>query len=236
MRAHVLVVLASLGLAVVPIVRAQVQGTTPPPYAPPPGATYPPPPATTYPPPTATTYPPPAPTATTYPTYAPYPTYASPYATAYPPPTYSPYGPPPGAPQPPKQLDYDEGQPIPAGYHRAERARPGPVIAGSITFGVLWLASVLTSVIGTPLGDDNLRDLWIPVVGPFITISREDSNRSTPTLAIDGVGQAIGLGLLVWGITSPRTVLLRNDISGVELHAMPIVSHKTAGFGFGGVF
>ena len=37
---------------------------------------------------------------------------------------------------------------------------------------VLWLTSVLTSSIGTALGNDELRDLWIPVVGPFITIAR----------------------------------------------------------------
>jgi hypothetical protein len=216
MRAHILVVLASLGLGAlvaVPAVRAQVQGAAPAPYAPPPTAYAP------------------------YPTYAPTATYA-PYATAYPPPTYSPYAtaPPPAPNDAPKQLDYEEGQPIPPGYHLKEKVRVGPVVAGSCTFGVLWLISIFTSTIGTALGDDDVRDLWIPVVGPFITIARVDNNRSTPSLAIDGVGQAVGVGLLVWGISSPKTVLLRNDLAGIEIHATPMVTGKSAGFGLGGMF
>ena len=220
MRAHVFLVLASLGVAAVafgPATRAQVQGAAPPsPYAPPP-------PATTTPYPYASPYPtyPPAP----YGTYA-APTYA-PYATA-PPPAYN--------TDAPKQLDYEEGQPVPPGYHLKEKVRPGPVIAGSVTFGVLWMVSVFTSAIGSALGDDDVRDLWIPVVGPFITIARVDNNRSTPTLALDGAGQAIGVGLLVWGITSPRTVLLRNDIAGVEVHVTPMLTSKSGGFGLGGMF
>jgi len=227
MRAHFLVVLASLGLgAVVTAVsssRAQVQGAAPAPYAPPPGGA------------TATS------TATS--PYAPYPTYAPTYAPTYtqPPPYGTGYPPPGYAPQPyntdaPKQLDYEEGQPVPAGYHLKEKVRPGPVIAGSVTFGVLWLVSVFASTIGSALGDEDVRDLWIPVVGPFITIARVDNSRSTPSLAIDGAGQAIGIGLLVWGITSPRTVLLRNDIAGIELHATPMLTNKSAGFGLGGSF
>lgn len=184
-------------------------------------------------------------------TYAPYGTAtatatASPYGTYAPPPPNAPnpYGaypsPPPGyyAPQPapnaPKQLDYEEGQPIPPGYHLKEKARVGPIVAGSCTFGVLWLISVFASTIGTALGDDRMRDLWIPVAGPFITLSRLDKDDAKPTLAIDGVGQAFGLGFMIYGIASPKTVLLRNDLA--EVHVIPMMNARSAGLGLGGVF
>ena len=78
--------------------------------------------------------------------------------------------------------------------------------------------------------------------GGVIFDVHQDTGQSDPTtpavstLAIDGVGQAVGVGLLVWGLSSPRTVLLRNDLAGVEVHAMPLLTGKSAGFGLGGMF
>lgn len=205
MRAQVLVVVVALFGAAVPIARAQLQGTPPPPPA---GTT------------TAT----------------------SPYATTTPPPTYyapAPYAPygaqPPGVPTAPKQLDYEEGDPIPPGYHLKQKVRLGPVIGGACSFGVLWLMSVFASSIGSSLGDKNVQELWLPVVGPFITLGKVSSDSgSKPLLIVDGVGQGVGVGLFLWGVTSPRTVLVRNDIA--EVHVVPMIGSKSAGFGLGGLF
>ena len=232
MRVREIAVFTSLALAVAPALHAQSPTPAP---APTPYGT-----AAPYPYP----YPPPAGAAP-----SPYPTY-SPYGTAAPPPTYSPYAtatpygaspyataaPPSGVPDAPKQLDYEEGQPIPPGYHLKEKVRLGPVIGGSVSFGVLWLTSLLGGAIATGLGDDDASDLWLPVIGPFITIAREKNSTSTSLLAVDGVGQAVGVGLLIWGISSPRTVLLRNDLAGIELHAVPMLGNKMAGLGLGTLF
>jgi hypothetical protein len=39
--------------------------------------------------------------------------------------------------------DWQEGEPIPAGYHPAQRMRTGAIVAGAVTFGVLYIISAL---------------------------------------------------------------------------------------------
>jgi hypothetical protein len=160
-----------------------------------------------------------------------------------PPPGFQPqpvYGPPPAYPvapyyaqqMAPLTLDYDEGQPVPPGYHPVSRARKGLVVAGAVTLGSLWLLSSLTAAVAHDAGSKGLDGLYAPCVGPFIVIGTAKPNSSaTLGLVIDGLAQTGGLAMLIGGIAAQQTVLVRND-AGFELRAAPMVGRGTYGLGF----
>ena len=113
--------------------------------------------------------------------------------------------------------DWDENQPIPPGYHRDTRVRKGLVIAGAILFGVPYLYSAGFAAIGddvTRNGESNpAKFLYIPVLGPFIEMGQTDSSTLRYFLALDGIAQSAGAFMFIYGLTSPKTVLVRNDLA-----------------------
>jgi hypothetical protein len=114
--------------------------------------------------------------------------------------------------------DWQEGQPIPYGYHREERMRKGPIIVGSILFGVPYLYSSLIASVGADATTDNrFAALFVPVLGPFIELHEFSSVTIDYVLILDGLAQATGAALFIWGITSPRPVLVRNDLAMVTV-------------------
>lgn len=137
--------------------------------------------------------------------------------------------------------DYEEGEPIPPGYHAESRVRSGLVVGGAVTFGVMYLLSVL---VGAAISDtnkafNNNRDngdfLYVPVAGPFLQMTKTESSSGNVTLAIDGIAQAAGATMLIVGITSPKTVLVRNDLG--EVRVMPMrMGDKGGGLGLIGTF
>lgn len=181
---------------------------------------------------------------TAAPAPAPVPTYYSP-APQPPPPQYAPpqYAPPPQyaappqyyaqPPQYPPRLDYEEGDAIPPGYSVRSRLRKGLVVGGAVTFGVLYVLSVLVadSVRGTD--SDNLRSLYVPAIGPFIALSKVQGGNGV--LILDGVGQTAGLIMLVAGVAFPRHELVRNDILA-SMHVVPLLGSGLGGFGLAGAF
>lgn len=54
-------------------------------------------------------------------------------------------------------------------------------------------------------------------------------------LAIDGLGQAAGATMLIAGIMSPKTVLVRNDLAEVRITPMRL-GRDGSGLGFVGTF
>lgn len=139
--------------------------------------------------------------------------------------------------------DYEEGDQIPPGYHAESRVRTGLVVGGAVTFGVLYLLSVLVgaaiSDTNKTLGNNSSRDngdfLYVPVAGPFLQMTKTDSSSGNVTLAIDGLAQAAGATMLIVGITSPKTVLVRNDLA--EVHVMPMrMGTNGGGLGLVGTF
>jgi hypothetical protein len=145
---------------------------------------------------------------------------------AYPPPYYAPPQPYGAYPRGPARLRYQEGDPIPPGYHVVHRARPGLVIAGTIVFAVSYGIAL-----GVALLDDfNDETSWlsIPIAGPWLMMY----NRAQPScsssqsgdicferdletvlrfyLAVDGVAQAAGAVMLGFGIAG-RKLLVRDD-------------------------
>jgi hypothetical protein len=171
-------------------VPAPPPGYAPYPYAPPPPGYAPPP---GYPPqgyPSPYGYPPP-------PGYAPYP---------YPPPPgyYAPQAPP-----PPREMNYEEGQEIPAGYHVESRVRRGPIIAGSIMFGTTYFVDI---IIASESSSKDADWLYLPVVGPWSLVSDcNDTNDECTFLMMHALTHTMGAALLVYGIAAPKKRLVRDD-------------------------
>jgi hypothetical protein len=68
------------------------------------------------------------------------------------------------------------------------------------------------------------RSLWVPLAGPWLTLSAGSwSGAQRVALAADGVAQAAGIGLLVWGIVEGASG--RGDATGeaAKLEVRPLV-------------
>ena len=185
-------------------------------------------------------YPPPG---TAAPAPAPYP---PPGYQQYPPP-YQPYPgaetmyPPPGAAAWPRYIkDWQEGQPVPYGYHPETRARKGLVIPGAVLFGVCYGLSMLIATAQSDSSYDSTRydALWIPVIGPFVQAAKSNtSNNDDQTFILDGLAQTAGLTMLILGLAMPRKILVRNDLGTISFLPTPMkVGQEGSGFGVVGRF
>lgn len=163
---------------------------------------------------------------------------------AYPmPPTpgeaYGPRGVPPTTA--PLEIDeWQDGEPIPPGYHRAQRLRKGLIIAGAVTFGTLYVISTFGAAVAHDANEDgsagNANALYIPAVGPFIQIASTTTATGNYFNVLDGIGQTAGLVMLIVGLTSPRTVLVRNDFGIAALLPTPYVNREGGGLRMVGYF
>jgi hypothetical protein len=145
-------------------------------------------------------------------------------------------------------LRYEEGQPIPAGYHLAERPRTGLVTAGWILTGIAYGIGV-TAAVGADF-DNESGWLAAPFVGPWLTLGRRnyhcDKNSDTHDsagcvadifvvmgLITDGVLQTGGGTLLLVGYLSTKQELVR-DGARLRIHPMRVGSGQ--GVGISGSF
>jgi hypothetical protein len=138
---------------------------------------------------------------------------------------------------------WHEGEPIPPGYHPAQRTRTGAIIGGAVTLGALYLltafvASVWTDIAKAEHESNPVTGLFVPVFGPFITMTQSSSATGDFFLILDGLGQTTGAILLAWGLASPQTVLVRDGYFGKPwLLPRPMLLGKSgAGFGLSGAF
>jgi hypothetical protein len=137
---------------------------------------------------------------------------------------------------------YNEGSPVPPGYTPVERVRKGAVIGGAVTFGSLYLLSAFSASLSVDNGDGKLAPLYIPAVGPFVQMAQTDTATGNFFLAIDGAGQCLGLGLFIYGLASPKTILLRNDLAGgtakneTKARVVPMTGQGTTGLAVVGTF
>ena len=74
--------------------------------------------------------------------------------------------------------------------------------------------------------------MYVPVVGPFIQMGSASPTEQL-ILAVDGVAQTAGLVMLVAGLFTTRTVLVRNDL-GVSIS--PAYVKNGAGMALSGSF
>jgi hypothetical protein len=136
--------------------------------------------------------------------------------------------------------DWQDGDPVPEGYHITQRTRTGLVVGGAVTFGVLYIISVMGAAIvhdanNSLGGTDNADALFIPGVGPFVQMTKTTSASGNVFNAIDGIAQCGGLAMLLVGLTNPRNVLVRNDL-GATIIPAPYVSANGGGMGLVGRF
>lgn len=177
-----------------------------------------------------------------------------------PPPGYGPppdpynYGVPQGTPPNYDTDDWEEGDPIPPGYREDTRVRKGLVIGGAVTLGALWVVSVLTAGIAVSIeeaendlngglnpdsvGPEDYYPLFIPAVGPFITIATtESSGAGTAFLIIDGVAQSGGLAMLIAGLAAQETYIRPAPNYGeIDVKFAPVVAPGFTGMGVNGTF
>jgi hypothetical protein len=117
--------------------------------------------------------------------------------------------------------DWQPGEEIPYGYHPESRVRKGAIIGGAIAFGVPYLYSALIASAGSDLagasGDNKVADLYVPVFGPFMEMSQTSSATARYVLMLDGLAQGIGAGLFIYGVVSPKPILVRNDLALVTV-------------------
>ncbi|HEX3763363.1 MAG TPA: hypothetical protein VHW23_31930 [Kofleriaceae bacterium] len=189
--------------------------------------------------------------ADTQPTYqpapapAPYPPPPPPPGGAMPPapPGYAPvYGPQPVMPPyaPAEITDFDDSAPVPYGYTKVSRTRIGLIIGGSVTLGATYLCTAFVGALAEAVdnvdrNNTNVAPVYVPVVGPFLEIGETDSSFARFWLTVSGLGQTAGAIMLVYGLTSPRTTLVRNDQLIVTSIA-PLVAPGASGLSVVGRF
>jgi hypothetical protein len=145
------------------------------------------------------------------------------------------------APGPRVITDYEDGEPVPAGYHPVPRMRKGLVVGGAVTFGVLYFISLLVAAANTDAAKTDHRSsetdaLYIPAIGPFVQMARTSWATANVFLALDGLAQAGGIAMFVAGISMPKTVLVRDASPAPTLHLAPLVARGSTGLAVLGTF
>ena len=135
---------------------------------------------------------------------------------------------------------WHEGDPVPPGYHGARRARTWLVAGGASLFVLPYLASSLVASMGydSNNGMESARAaLWLPVAGPFIQMGHAKAPADEALLLLDGLAQAGGLTLFIYGLAAPRTVLVRDEIeTHAKISLAPLVAPGAAGAVLAGTF
>lgn len=135
--------------------------------------------------------------------------------------------------------DNTEGRAAPAGYTAVQRSRKGLLIGGGVTLGVSYGISAMTAAIGDDFagsdGKNEVAALWIPVAGPFIQIANSDSSTAKVFLFGLGAAQVAGAVMLYYGLTTKKTVFVRNDLVG-SLGISPMAGDGATGMVLSGRF
>ncbi|MEJ7735671.1 MAG: hypothetical protein WKG00_41595 [Polyangiaceae bacterium] len=139
-------------------------------------------------------------------------------------------------PMGPKTMPYEDGDPVPPGYHVDTHVRKGLVIGGAVTFGSVYLLTALSAAVAQSAADgvgsdaDEATPLYIPVAGPFIAMGTLNAEGGGIfALALVGVAQAAGLGMFITGMAAPKTELVRNDIGALDkpqVRLAPVASKR----------
>ena len=146
----------------------------------------------------------------------------------------------------PEEIDAEEGRRAPAGYTPVKRTRKGMLIGGGVTLGVSYGYAVLFAAAAsdeanydsyddTSSRKNELAALWIPVAGPFIQMADTDSSIGKLALAGLGTAQVIGAVMLYYGLTTKKTVYVRNDLVG-NLSVTPMTGNGNTGVALSGSF
>lgn len=159
------------------------------------------------------------------------------------PPGYAPvYGPQPAMPAyaPAEITDFDDSAPVPYGYTKVSRTRLGLIIGGSVTLGATYLCTAVVGGLAAAVNEadgshTNVTPLYVPVVGPFLELGETGNTFARFWLTVSGLGETAGAIMLVYGLTNPRTTLVRNDQLIVTSIA-PLVAPGASGLSLVGRF
>ena len=146
----------------------------------------------------------------------------TPYGDCAPPPQavpVAPVAPPRYEPARPRSMPYRPG-PVPAGYVLDERSITAMWAPGIAVFAV----SYAIMAVGSTVDED--YEMLIPVAGPFIQAGQNNCDSSSVEglcrlgvilLAVDGVLQAVGIGLTIAGLAMRRKRFLRIDVASLSI-------------------
>lgn len=145
----------------------------------------------------------------------------------------------PAPPPPPSIIPYEDGDPIPAGYHLESRARMNLVGTGIGLFVPFYAISTLSAAIAEAGGNSNYWPMYIPTIGPVIAIStaKPENNFATFMLGLDTAAQTAGIGLIIWGMVAREKRLIRIADSVPAFELAPLhFGRGSAGLGISGSF
>jgi hypothetical protein len=132
--------------------------------------------------------------------------------------------------------DWEEGEPIPRGYHTRVRPNARLVAAGASILGSLYVLSAIAGTDGTDTcrtrGCHDTSLLFIPLAGPFARMAIGKNNLTSEVLlGLDGVGQLAAAAMLFAGVTS-TTLVLKRDLasSAPTMTVEPYLLGSSAGF------
>ncbi len=115
-------------------------------------------------------------------------------------------------------------------------SRTWGIVGGAVALGVFYTYGLVT-VRG---GSEGAAWLFLPVVGPpGLLITHADKCKSRcygmdrTSIIIDAVGQAGGAALFIWGLSSWRLRLVREDLVHPQAFVMPML--VGSGYGVGAV-
>lgn len=134
----------------------------------------------------------------------------------------------------PTMIPYQEGMIVPEIDERKRVPRLGAIGAGAGLLGAGWMISTLVASLDMEVDEaDTLTPLYIPVVGPWIgMITDGTSGDLSPAggwgLAMLGVSQAVGVGVLSWGATHPRDTLVKRPFGVTSVGVAPTEGGATA--------
>lgn len=134
--------------------------------------------------------------------------------------------------------DFDFSRPVPLGYTPIARSNKHLIVAGAVTFGVVYSISLLTAAAGEDASDggrNSVASLWIPVAGPFLQAGQTDSAFGKVFLFGAGGAQLAGALMLYYGMSSKQHVLVRNDLVG-SLTVAPLAGNGASGMAVAGRF
>lgn len=147
---------------------------------------------------------------------------------------------------------WEPGDPVPDGYRPDTRPHSGLVKGGAATLFSLWGISAIAGSFLVVAEDEDAEDgvdgngidaedyypLFIPVVGPFVTIGTAETSRAASVaLVADGIGQTAGLAMFIAGLAARQDVLVRIPTYGKgSMEVRPVVGKGFQGVGVNGSF
>jgi hypothetical protein len=120
------------------------------------------------------------------------------------------------------------------------RPRRALVWGGASLFALSYMPSAFSAATGYQ-ADDGTRSsrtaMWVPLVGPFVTLGRTSSAGADTLLVLDGLAQIAGLTLFVYGLASAAAGISPHDASShVTLAIAPLADRRAPGASVVGTF